>query len=234
MKIQKTKAGFLLMAVILLAGCAGTMRTHPDFATHRAKLRAVAVISAEVDFFQRTATINDPKPEFNKEVSNVAKKALENVLAQGQIKVISAGLSDSLLSADQELALSLTRVKQSFAAACDSIARRKKKTLSDVLSPEIGYFADHVQTEYLIFARGSGYQSSGGAKGKDIVMAGLFGSGIQWNGLFLEVALVDGNTGQVLWYNRNTDSDSNYKPRELNSAEELCRKLLKKLIGSAS
>ncbi len=47
-----------------------------------------------------------------------------------------------------------------------------------------------------------------------------------WQGLSLELALVDGRSGEVLWYNANDPRESNYDPLDQEQVETLCASLL--------
>jgi len=49
----------------------------------------------------------------------------------------------------------------------------------------------------------------------------------QWNGLQLQISLVDAKTMEVLWYNYNKEKDSEYDPFKKNEVKDLCLKLMK-------
>jgi hypothetical protein len=237
MKILKINFWRFQLVAIMFAGCAGAIRTHPDFQAHRAKMRSVAVVSAEIDFFEEKAFGYEPKTEFNQEASAKVRRALENVLAEGQFWVTPTQLLDSLRAADQDLALSLMQIKQSFATACDIIARQQGKTISVKVGPESDRVADRAQADYLIFARGKARQSSDEALARDILLkvwfgpgGGLLGKLDEWHRLSVEVGVVDGRSGQVLWYNRDEISSPQRKPLDLKRVYELCRKLLKNFL----
>lgn len=224
------KIGCIFLIVFLMAGCANNIRMNKGFNDKRPEIKSLAIMPPDIAFVERTSTVTKPKPEALSEISKNIETAITNVLLQGKMAVNPLGISDSLLTADQELALSLTRAKQSFAAACDSVRMVKGKVIFISLDPEIGYFAESANTGYLVFVQGNGYESSTGAQVKDAIFAGFFGTSTQLKGLVLEIGIVDASTGEMLWYNRNKEDDSYYNAKKLSDVEGLCRKLLGKFL----
>ena len=233
---RKALLSICLLSLLIFMGCASTLRTNPSFAQARKMIKSIGIMPPEFHMFERTPTVNEPKPEFDAEACSNIVNALSEVLKEGDFTPIIVPLSDSVLMADQELALDLTRQKQSFAKACDSAITSRKKNINISVDPDVGIFANLAKTDYLLFVRGTGYQTSGGAKARDVavgaISAILFGSyaGSQWTGMVLEIGLVDGNTGELLWYDRNTPDQSNYDARQPKSVKKLCKKILEKLI----
>jgi hypothetical protein len=228
---------FLLLAVATLARCTTTLRTSESFDQERASIEAIAVMPPEVSYQLRTATLSEMSPETAVEVNAVVQQALENVLAESRFAVAPLVLTDSLLAADADLALGLTRARESFGLAADSLRATKHKVLTLTVDPEVGQFADQADADYLLFARGASFGSSTGASARDAVVAVasllLFGgAGIsQQKGIVLELALVNANTAEVVWYNRNKPGQTSFDPLDVDSIERLCTALLKPLAG---
>lgn len=227
----------LLLAVAVLTGCTNTLRTSESFNEERDAIEAIAVMPPQVTYQVRTATSSEAAPEAELEVNAVIQEALERALAGTEITVAPLGLTDSLLMIDQDLALGLTRARESFSLAADSLFRSKDKVVTLTVDPDVGQFADRADSDYLLFARGASYGSSGGAAARDVVVAAasllLFGgAGLpQQKGVQLELALVNANTAEVVWYNRNKPGESGFDPLDVESVERLCMKLLKPLTG---
>ncbi|HEX9916947.1 MAG TPA: hypothetical protein VGB16_04345 [candidate division Zixibacteria bacterium] len=237
MRSRKFLVSLCLLSLLVFVGCAYTTeRTHPNFSERRKEIKSIGIMPPEFHMFERTATIDEPKPELDAEADSNIVNALNEVLKEGGFVSVAVPMNDSALVYDQELALDLTRQKQSFDKACDSAIVSKKKTVNLTVDPNVGVFADLAQTDYLLFVRGMGYQTSGGAKAKDVAIgalsAVLFGTyaGSQWTGMVLEIGLVDANSAELLWYNRNTVDQSNYNARQPKSAKKLCKKILEKLV----
>ena len=55
----------------------------------------------------------------------------------------------------------------------------------------------------------------------------------QQKGIQIELALVNANTAEVVWYNRNKPSETNYNPLDVASVQKLCAKLLKPLMPNS-
>ena len=229
----------LILAVAVLSGCTSTLRTSESFQQERGSIESIAVMPPQVTYQVRTATTTEASPETEREVNAVILQALEQTLADTRIAVAPLGITDSLLAVDQDLALGLTRARESFGSVADSLYSTKAKVLTLTVDPEIGQFADRADSDYLLFARGTSYGSSGGATARDAVVAVasvlLFGGMAitQQEGLQLEFALVNANTAEVVWYNRNKPDQSGFDPLDVESVGKLCAKLLKPLTEAS-
>jgi len=141
-------------------------------------------------------------------------------------------LKKTVLLEDQELALDLTNTLKRYSDACDEIVKSKKKNLETKMNPKIGQFADMADANYIILIKGLGFGSSGGAIARDAVInvasLMLFGgmSISQYDGLILEIAIVDANSSEIIYFNRNLESKSKYLPLSKGS----CKKLLYQLL----
>ena len=93
------------------------------------------------------ATLSEMAPETALEVNAVVQQALENVLAGSRFAVAPLALTDSLLTADADLALGLTRARESFGLAADSLRETKHKVLTVTVDPEVGQFADQADAD---------------------------------------------------------------------------------------
>lgn len=221
-----------LVALLAVAsGCAtSAVRTADSF--DREAVEEVGIMPPEIEYFVRTATLTEPRPERNDEVASVLVEALRNVLARTPIRPEALVLTDSALVADPALALELTRARESVALRADSIATLKAKTFTLAVDPEVGRFADLADTDHLLFVRGSAFGSSGGAVARDAAVAAatmiLFGglSVPSMNGLSIELVLVDANTAEVVWYNRTSRNQAGSNPLNLRSVETHIERLL--------
>ena len=228
-----------LSLVVVSTGCGTTVRTSERYESVREDIRLVAPMPVEATYFLRTATVTEPAPELDAEFAVVVLEALNGALEETRFFGIPVVLTDSMLVADQELALDLTRAREAFGAAAASLRDTKEKVLTLQLNPEVGMFADMAEneTDYLLFARATGYGSSGGAVARDVAVAAvtgiLFGAvgSSQTKGVLLELAIVAANTTEVLFYNRNKESESGYNPLDVESVERLCMRLLEPVHG---
>lgn len=228
--MKNYKVLLILLVASILLNCTSTRKLHEDWDKKRTDIKTVTILPPQMEFIIQTATLNEPKPEFNDTLSFTVEAALTQLLRDYNFEVGDAVISDSILMADQELARDLTNTFKKFAEIASEIVKENPKYLDKKMNPEIGQFADRAAANYIFLIKGVGFGASGGAVAKDIaigvVTAVLFGSvGVrQYDGLILEIAIVDANTAEVIFYNRNTESD--YMPLE----QKDCRKLLARLL----
>lgn len=216
-----------LLFVILLTSCTKRVWIHRDFEATKDNIETIAIMPPQIAYFERLAGSTEPKPERIPEVADNVQTALNEVLTEGGFTVKSSGLTDSLLATNQDLSLCFIRSQKRFSEICDSLGHLKIKKETYKVDPEIAVFSDIAGVDYLLFNRGLAYGTSGGGKVKDAVLSSLFGSGrpLQFEGLSLELLLIDANRAEAIWYNTN-GTDSRYDPFRLNNVKNLCKNLL--------
>lgn len=225
----------LLVLLVVVSGCVTTVRTSPSF--DRQAVRTVGVMPVDMEFFLRTSTTTERRGERNAEVEAVFAAALAAVIGDGGMAVVPIALSDSALAADPELALGLTRSRESVGQQMMRVAGREKAALPLDVVPEVGRFADLADSDYLLFVRGTAFSSSGGAAARDVAIAAvtavLFGGVAirQQKGFAVEMALVDANTSQVVWFNRTNPGSPGGDPFSQAAVERHLRTLLRSLVG---
>ncbi len=237
--MRRAPALLLLVLLVAASGCTSTVRTSERFEAEKDAIAAMAVMPPRVAHRLRTAaaTVTEADAEAQAAVNAAVHEAFENVLDGTSVRLAPLALSDSAVAADPDLALTLTRAQESFEEAADVLAETKEKVLSVEVDPEVGYFADMADSDYLLFVRGESWGSTTAAA-RDIAVgvasALLFGGAAitQQKGLVLQVALVNANTAEVVWFNRNVPQDSNFNPADVGSVERLSRDLLKPLLGA--
>ncbi len=230
MRIFKTS--IFLFVLILLTSCTSTVWVHRDFDSMRDNLKTISVMPPQAAYFQRKTGSTDPEPEHNFEVSNNVQAALREVLEEKGFIVKPAGLTDSILINDEDLALCLARSLRRFHGICDTLGKLKIKKKTYKMNPGIGVFAEQADADYLLFSRGVAFTTSEGGKIKDAVLTSILNPGrfVQYEGLTLELLLIDANLAEAIWYNTNWPN-SRCDPFSLNDIKDLCNDLLKnKLI----
>jgi hypothetical protein len=228
------------VAVLLFAiGCASPFSSFdPEFDLKRADMYSVgiAVLPPDIVFVKKTVSGGESDMESQQQVARNVRAAVEQVLTEGGMRVVPAGLAADALLADPELALTLTRCSRSFASACRAAPESPSENggmVSLGLSPDVGRFAERTGTDYLVLVRGNAYDSSDGARALNNFMSLAFAiitdadsmEAQQTQGLQLEIGVVEASTARVIWYSR-TEGDSGYNPLDLESVTRLCGVLL--------
>ncbi len=216
---------FMVAALVplFIAGCASSggadrAEREREFRERVNKTRPVTVLPPVVQYFKRTNVGDEPMTEYNDLVFENVYAALEGSLKQIGYQVKSVQINDDILYADQELARDLTHVRTDFSKALYEMSNARGN-IEIRFSPRVNVFAERADAELILVAQGYGFETSGGKKAKDTVMAGvgaLFGyiPSVRFGGAQVVVLLVDGITGEVLWANYNSDTGYDSKDRE--------------------
>jgi hypothetical protein len=231
-------AGVVLCG-FLLSGCLTTVRRHPDFEQRMASISTVAVIPPEVQIVE-IAFKGDNKRLTDEE------EAIEHCLTEAverQLRILGFTVKKSLLDEehfeeDSDLRFETTQIKEAFGKALDEMYEKEQMWKSKArkyersLGPDVNRFADHAEVDALVFSRMLGFSKSGGEQAKDVFMAVAIGVALgayvqpaPSEGLILQVALVDGTTGDILWANTASVVDNYNACTETSMLKALLKKL---------
>jgi hypothetical protein len=194
----------------------------------RNNVKTISVMPPQAAYFQRKAGSTDPEPEHNFEVSNNVQIALKEVLEEKGFIVKPAGLTDSILINNEDLASCFIRSQKRFHEVCDSLGNLRIKKETYKMDPEIAVFAERADADYLLFSRGVAFTTSEGGKIKDAVLTSIFNPGrfVLFEGLSLELLLIDANKAEAIWYNGNPNSPEFLNPFELKEVKRHCKSIL--------
>jgi hypothetical protein len=228
------KKSISLFLLILLTSCANVW-VHKDFDSMKGNIQTITIMPPQIEYYERSAASTEPKPERNSEVIDNVQTCINEVLVEHGYTVKPAELTDSVLIDNQDLALLFTRTQKEISAICDSIDRLNLKKETYKINPEIGVFADRADVDHLLFSHGKAYGTTGGAKATDIALAalasafGMYASTSKWEGLFLELVLVDANRAETIWYSGFTKMEE-INPFNHWQVKAWCKKLLEQKL----
>jgi hypothetical protein len=206
------------LCLLLLAACTTTIRQHPEFSS---RVQAVRNIGFMPPAAAVTLVVFRGDNELLQDETRAIQDRLPGLLAD-QLKVRdfnvqNVKLDEEALAAHPELRFEASAVQQAFEQALGemfaspTLFKSKALNYQRTLGPEINRFADFVDAEALVFARYSGFRKSGGEVTRDVLFTVLLavatlGAVIPVpppsTGGTLQVCVVDGATGDVLWANQ--------------------------------
>jgi hypothetical protein len=196
--------------LVLVAGCTTTVRQHPEFAARRAQITGVAVMPPDVTVMRKVFK-GDDEPLLADAATARARLplAIAAELRKRGFTVKPALLDEPDVAGDDELRYQTTLVTGRFRAAGMQLqpfagmgkAQAAGWRLS--IGPEVNRFADHAGVDALVFAQMAGWTKSGGEIARDVAVTVLtLGNLIYYRqAAVVQVALVDGTTGEILWAN---------------------------------
>ena len=205
----------ILVLLLVLGGCAEltTVREHPEFASQTRKIARVAILPPEVEYTRLVFTGDnerDPKQERSIAATLVAVSA-PGFRERGY--TVSETDIRKQIAEDPDLAYELEQLRNAYNTAAQELYDGKSVSVEDsakfkvTLGPMVNLLADRADADGLVLMRYSGFSKSDGLMNKErlgnALLAGL--TGVYYEpartGGALEIALIDGTTGEVLWCN---------------------------------
>jgi len=214
--IHRLLTGVAFIVVIsIVSGCATMtpIRQHPDFANAARKVQTVAILPPDVEYV-RIVFNGDNERQTEKEQAIVKDLylGLETALKKKQYTLrpwLSAKQEEENKNASFDLQQVRTACNEASKQLFEKPANEEEsKNYRVSLGPVVNPVASLVDAEALLYARFNGFEKSGGQQTKDIVAGALLSvlTGVvavpAAEGAVLEVVLIDGATGDVLWANR--------------------------------
>jgi len=231
---MKSKNVFLtILFAFLIAGCSQSLWIKDDFDSIKQNIDTVSVIFPQVNYYCK-GDENINKAGYSLEVSKKINEVLKDIIESGKFagksaKVFydSSFVNNWLRDYKSGKLKSYKRLSSFFEKASDG-----KKIFSP--ESELKNSISKIDSKYYLIVTGMAFQTDFSNKNQDVQQRESFklffdspmDYEIQWDGLQLEIALVETGTNEVLWYNFNGWKDSRYNPRNKEDINTLCTKLL--------
>jgi hypothetical protein len=197
-------AALVALAALVLGGC---QPRHLAFSPRAAALRRIAIVPPDVTLV-RIVFSGDDEPLAAE--SDVARRALPPAIARQLAAhgfvVRPSGLDDAAEPVDQAVRYQATIALARYQTLVSDLLQGRR---AGSLGPDVGRLADHADVDALLFVSLVGMTKSGGQVTRDVTVTVLTLGGLVYktSATRLVVALVDGTTGQPLWWSsRLTDT----------------------------
>ena len=197
------------------------MRKAPNFDARLARIASVAVMPPDVEVREHAfkGSGSQLRQEEDPVRFNLAS-ITTRLLAEHGITAKRAGLEESALKEKPDLRFKVTQLQEAFAREMgeayqdESMRRSKAFQAQHSLGPDVNVFSDREQVDGLVFVRLEGVQQSEGQRKLAFFLDTLIGitTGV-WEdpgsgeSAVVQVGLVDGTTGDVLWSDMGRAAD---------------------------
>lgn len=199
-----------ITGLVVTTGCAAGLR-HPDFTTRHPQIHSIAVMPPEVKVYKVTFQGDEMMYEVLSPIAQQATEELERALAKRGYEIRPLDLSEEVLKTQPELQSSLHTVRTLFNEHLEDDEQRWFRTMRKFtysVGSEINVFADAADSDALVMMRCTGYKKTGGEIAKDIAQTLLIAVATLGNAFVMEspsitiiqLAVIDGDTGDLLWY----------------------------------
>ncbi len=224
---------FLTLFFLIVSSC--TNFIHKDFHNIKSTINTIAIVSPQIDFYDKVKDDLYPKPEHNSTISENIATVIGNILNEKRIfnKANLIPIKTNLV--EVELRKNTIKPTKNLKAILDSLKINIDN--GNTAIPQLGFFAEKVSVDCIMLIRGQAYRVDDMTTYKDIANKQAFQLlydnplyyEYQWCGLELEIALVDAKTTEVIWFNFNKKSKSKYDPFNNESTKDLCEDILEKM-----
>ncbi|GEM_PF-6682119 len=245
MKIFERVVALAVIAVFALniSGCA-TYQVHPEFKERQKKIKSVAVMPPKVEAY--ILNFQGDKKMLSELVPVMAKttmEQLEKVFSAKGYEINKLDLSEENLTKNPDLRTSLFHINELFEKQLQDIQKRKKSKFTYGVDAEANTFANLANSDVLIFTKEDGIKKSAGEVAKDVAKGLMITAACLLVGAIyipvpqtavtvVQVAVVDGNDGAILWYNNNI-ATPNYDPENQKQLTVLIKSLISPFPDSA-
>ena len=200
---------FLLLGILCVASGCATYQ-HPDFNARHAKVASIAVLPVSLEVYRVTFSGDkDPMHDTAAEANLVAEDEIVNVLKKKGYEVQPFNSSEEALSQRPEVRTAWHTTKELCVKALGEIQKGKKGKTPYSVGEDANILADYANADSLVFLIGESAKKTGGEIAREVVLRILFGAPIQPNETLAQLAVVESDTGEILWVNRNPNTGVN-------------------------
>lgn len=219
-----------------ISGCA-TYQVHPEFKERHKNIRSIAFMPAQVEAY--ILTFQGDKKMLAKLIpimKQTTRKQLKETLSDKGYGIRKCDLSENTLSQNPDLRTALFHVNELFEKQLQDIAKHKKSKFTYSLGSDVNTFANLADCDILVFVKEDGIKKSAGEIAKDVVKGAVLSAACllvgavylpipQTAATVVHIAIVDGNDGDILWYNNNVLT-SNVDPENQKQLASLVKSLI--------
>ena len=197
-----------------VSGCA-TYKVHPEFKDRQKNIKSLAIMPAKIEAYMLTFQ-GDRKmlSELVPVMEKTTMEQMEKILSEKGYEIRKCDLSENTLSKKPDLRTALFHVNELFEKQLKDIEKNKKSKFTYGLGSEVNTFANLADSDILVFVKEDGIKKSAGEIAKDIAKGAVLTAACllvgavyipipQTAATVIHVAIVDGNDGDILWYNNN-------------------------------
>lgn len=223
--------------LVAAPGCA-TARVHSVFKERQRSIHVVAALPPDVTVYRLTfkgdhELLHEHVPPMTATVI----REIETSFRQKGYTVPHLDPADPQLTQDPQLRSAIFNAQQVFAKRLEEIHRHWRfATFDHTIGPEVNQFADLARSDALVFSRCEGVKKSGGEIARDVAKTTLIAAATLGGLLVIyptaativQIGVVDGDTGELLWYHSNLNTDqARFDPTNTKKLAKVVRGLLK-------
>ncbi|MBT8439864.1 MAG: hypothetical protein KJO91_09065 [Gammaproteobacteria bacterium] len=208
----KTYLGFLLILALITACATTTVREHPTLESQLLDVDSVLIVTPAVTIEQiNFSADNERLIDLENTIKNdLISLATRELTARG-FEVVDYDL-EKAISEDENLAYAVNQAEEGFSEAKETLyeeqlSEEEKRKFQVSVGTAVNIISEKSGADAVLLMHYIGYEKSAGYVAKDVavgVLSGLLLGVVPTSGntsSYVEVAFIDGVTGDVLWTN---------------------------------
>lgn len=213
--MKKIYQSILIISIIYLSGCAGnsSVRLHPQLQEELIGINSVAIAPPEISIEEQALDgVNQKMKEREEEILGEMIAIANESLVEKGFRIIEYDFAGEI-SRNEDFAYNINQVREGYNEARkilymdDNKSNNDKQEYSANVGPVVNNLSQKTGADSFLLINYSGIKKSGGSVAKDIAVGVILGlltgyapvSAMEAS--YVEVALIDGNSGDVLWSN---------------------------------
>lgn len=188
----------LLTAVVAAPRDLLAQRQHPDLKSGKRTVRSAVILPVQFSITKAGMKGSESLIAESEVVASALPGMIAKALADKGCNILENPYSSAELEKNEELRYALGDIQKRYDAVHAQMVRKIKDIDKGrfTLGDEVTKVNPKGAADVLVFVRGSGYLSTGGKK----TFALLVGGPGLYEGAFVNISLVDGQNGNVLFY----------------------------------
>jgi hypothetical protein len=228
-----------VLALGLATGCATTVKQHPEFNDRHSKMQKLAVYPPDVKAIEVTFnTGQKPLPALIEALKTASTKTLQEEFKAKGYEIETIAITQDQIDKDPALKEAVYQLSTLYQKAIADMQKNTKKEFTYSVESAANYFTNSNKANAIIMTREVVLQQSSGLWGAQcasrvaaVTTQILFGvSAVNVQSHFqnmVEVAIVDADQGDILWYNLKEVKDDYADPSHAETIPNIIKDVVK-------
>ncbi len=204
MNKQFGRIGVILLLIASGAPLARAQFEHPDLKSGKMVVHKVHILPPEAKVIKSGMKGGESLIEESRMVEAALPAIITKALQDKGCAVLENAFAPAALEKDQDLKYALADIQDRFDALRQHLDKKPKDVRKGryTMGDEVSKFNPGAAADALVFVRAEGMLNTGGKKAFATVFGGLSGAMATRNSIMVNIAVVDAQSGAVLYYGR--------------------------------
>ena len=220
----------VLFVITMIYGCTGNLWIDKDVKKMQPQIDKVLILFPHIEYYvkddDRKISNNMKGVVISKNISSV----LKDIIEKGKFVAKAVVVENDTDFVNQWIAVNYLHSLKHYKKIDKLITISKVGKKIFPMTPELKLLLDKTDADYFIFINGTSFGTTDNSKSNDIIQARTFAIlynhsfayEYQWDGLQLQIFLVEKKSNEIVWSNQSDSKRSKYNPFIKDEIRELC------------